>query len=121
VTDHELRRDVRLGVATQWTQSDPVAAAAWCLSAKEGGECLPAVISTWAAGDLMGASEWLAACPDVAGRDAAALRLIEPLLELDPSSALAWAKTLADANLRRFTEDRIAAVAEAEAEGGAVQ
>jgi hypothetical protein len=119
VADPELRRDVQLGLATQWTQSDPAAAAAWCLSSKEGGDCLPAVISTWAASDLMGASEWLAARPADAGRDAAALRLIEPLLELDPPSAQSWAKSLTDANLRRFTEARIAAIEEAES--GVVQ
>jgi hypothetical protein len=106
--DPELRHDMETGIMSQWANADPAAAAAWCDSRAGSADCLPAVISAWAASDLMGASEWLARRPADAGRDSSTLSLIEPLLELDPASALAWAKTLTNPGIRRSAEERIA-------------
>jgi len=108
--DPDLRHDMKVGIMSEWARTDPVAAAAWCDARTDGADCLPVLISAWAATDLMGASAWLAARPADAGRDSSTLSLIEPLLDAEPASALAWAQTLTDPGMRRSTEERIAAL-----------
>jgi hypothetical protein len=109
ISDPDIQHDARLAIVAQWGRQDAPAAAAWCLGETESAGLLPAVLQSWAAVDLMSASEWLAAQPTGPARDAAALALIEPLLELEPASALAWAHTLTDPEMRAATEQRIAA------------
>jgi hypothetical protein len=109
--DPELRRDMEQSIIAQWASADPTAAAAWCDSRPGAAESFPAVIAAWAASDPMAASEWLAARPADASRDSSTLSLIEPLLELDSTAALAWAQTLTDPAKRSSAEERIAALA----------
>lgn len=107
-TDPERRRDMELLITSEWGRTDPAAAAAWCLAQPDNSSLLSTVITAWSAADLQAASAWLNTQPAGPARDAAALSLIEPLMELEPASALAWAQSLTNPEFRRATEERIA-------------
>ena len=98
--------DAQRAVSVAWAQLDPRAAAEWMRSGNVGSGCLAAVVGTWAGSDLHAASVWMAGM-GAAASDEARLALIEPLLEVEPDSARAWAGTLADAEIRRLTLERI--------------
>ncbi len=100
--------DAQRAVSVAWAQLDPRAAAEWIMSRNVGSGCLAAVVGTWAGSDLHGASVWMAA-QGAEIPDEARLALIEPLIDVEPDSARSWAGSLADAEIRRLTLERIVA------------
>lgn len=98
--------DAQRAVSVAWAQLDPRAAAEWIMSRNVGSGCLAAVVGTWAGSDLHGASVWMAA-QGAEIPDEARLALIEPLIDVEPDSARSWAGSLADAEIRRLTLERI--------------
>lgn len=98
--------DAQRAVSVAWAQLDPQAAAEWMISGNVGSGCLASVVGTWAGSDLHAASVWMAA-QGVEIPDEARLALIEPLIDVEPDSARSWAGSLADAEIRRLTLERI--------------
>lgn len=104
--DADAVNDAQRAVGAAWAQLDAKAAAEWAISSQGEAGCLAAVVGTWAGSDLHAASVWMAG-QGTALPDAARLALIEPLIGIEPDSARGWAASLADAEVRRLTLERI--------------
>ena len=86
-------------VASQWTESDPQAAAEWANQLgqdKARKDAVAAVAQRWSKFDPMGASEWIGELPQGPARDAAANQLSQNIRATDPESAFVWASTIQD-------------------------
>jgi hypothetical protein len=92
-----------------WGAEDPGAAGQWLEhlhNEDEYQESVEYLVNAWKRHDLAGASEYVSELNHGPARDAAAVKLIEEVLETDPRSAVEWSASLADPKLRRRHLDR---------------
>ncbi len=83
----------------RWAESDPLSAIALA-TRQTGGETQQSAVAgameSWAKADSWGASQWLAAQPAGAMRDAGVAALARTIDDEEPDSAWRWAATIAD-------------------------
>lgn len=90
-------RELAGNVASEWSEFDPVSAAAWAQSLGSEGkaqqEAIRRVADHWVQQDPMAASQWIGTLPAGSMRDAAAERLVDHVASYDPAAAYQWALT----------------------------
>lgn len=90
-----------------WLQSNPAAASDWWLQRAPGPDTLVKIINVWAQEDPNAAGTWLSKQPPGPQSDTARMTFARQVGDLDPASALRWAETVTDPNLRESTIDHL--------------
>lgn len=103
-------RDQMDRVVSKWAKHDPLAAASFALAQKEAGVTagiaqnnnygLRSAMSTWVNQDAYAASAWVTNMEPGRARDIAADALAGAAMNLEPASALGWAMSIGDAEMR---------------------
>ena len=83
-----------------WLQSDPKQAAAWWIDHAPGSDTLVKIVNVWTQHDANAAGEWLRQQPADATSDAARMTFARQICEMDPESALRWAETITETEMR---------------------
>lgn len=88
-----------------WSRDDPKAVLEWAdqLTGKPKAEAYEEAMESWTREDPTAAGEYLATLPASAERDAAAGAFAERVSREDPETAMEWAGTIVDSNLRQET------------------
>ncbi|MCB1098641.1 MAG: hypothetical protein KDN22_23925 [Verrucomicrobiae bacterium] len=90
-------------VALEWARDDPPAAITWMDQFRDRDgydDCVEYVTTAWMQHDLASASAWLGTLPPGPARDAGVAELVEHVLDIDPTSALAWSATITNPGQR---------------------
>lgn len=90
-----------------WLQCDPAPAADWWTEHVPGPDTLVKIINVWAQLDPNAAGEWLGKQPAGPTSDTARMTFSRQVADLDPESALRWAETVSDSEMRDDTIDRV--------------
>ena len=103
-------RDQMDRVVRKWAEHDPLAAASFALAQKEAGVAayvsqdfnygLRSAMSEWVGQDAYAASAWVINMPPGRTRDIAADALAGAAMNLEPISALGWAMSISDPDMR---------------------
>jgi hypothetical protein len=100
-------------LVSEWAENDPVAAAAW-LSALPADD--PAIANTaaeiireWTRYDLTASAEWLNSLPDSPSLDRAVASYTYRAAEEDPATAMSWAESISNDEMRTRLMERVAA------------
>ena len=94
-------------VSATWAAVDPQRAADWASRLVEGPDragSVTTVVETWLqSGDLGEAAEWLNSQPSHPDFDQAVTKVAIATLQVDPETAMTWADSITDDNLRNTT------------------
>ncbi|MGK0189407.1 MAG: hypothetical protein ACI9R3_005224 [Verrucomicrobiales bacterium] len=98
-------------IASRWSASDPIEAAAWAMGLPEKGniqqDAIRDVADHWLRLDSIAASEWIVQLPEGGSRDAAAERVVDQINRSDPETAFAWATSIGDEGHRTDLMHRV--------------
>ena len=97
-------------VAERWAESDPQAVIDWASDLPETAQAgvYEEALDEWTERDPLAASEYLSKMPDSAAKNAAIEGFSTELAEEDGESAVTWAETITDPELRTRTLERVA-------------
>ena len=108
-----LKNDTLVSVVQRWAQRDPEGAAAW-IAQMSGGDLRTAslenLISLWMDRDRNTAGMWINSLPTGAESDPAKRTYAEKLAPIVPASAIEWALSIGDLDLRQQELENIAEV-----------
>ncbi|MGI9243776.1 MAG: sigma-70 family RNA polymerase sigma factor [Verrucomicrobiales bacterium] len=90
-----------------WLQQDPQPAAEWWVERAPGPDTLVKIINVWAQQDPNAAGRWLGEKPRGPASDAARMTFARQVADRDEESALVWADTVSDEEMREGTIDHI--------------
>lgn len=90
-------------VASTWARTDPTSALAWAgtLNGDASSQAVSSIVSTWAATNPAEAGNWLNSQADNANIDSLRRTYATTVAQSDPQGAIAWAKSISDANTQR--------------------
>ncbi|MGK0185013.1 MAG: hypothetical protein ACI9R3_000787 [Verrucomicrobiales bacterium] len=97
-------------VAERWAESDPQAVIDWASNLPESAQAgaFEEALDEWTEKDPVAASEYLAQMPDSAAKNSAIEGFATELADSDGESAVTWAQTITDTDLRDQTIQRVA-------------
>ena len=97
-------------VAERWAESDPQAVIDWASSLPESAQAgvWEEALDEWTEKDPLAASEYLAKMPDSAAKNSAIEGFATELSREDGESAVTWAQTITDPEMRTQTLERVA-------------
>ena len=90
-----------------WLQGDPASAAEWWVAHAPGADTLVKIINVWAQQDPNAAGIWLGGQTPGPASDAARMTFARQVADRDEESALRWAETVSDAQMRESTIDHV--------------
>jgi hypothetical protein len=98
------RAEAMQPLAEHWAQKAPVVAAAWVSALRNEPErnyAASGLMTGWMNADARAATEWVARLPKGSTRDAAIAAMVQtPVAQKDPATAVRWAASIQDLQLR---------------------
>ncbi len=105
----EARTALASALAERQARYDPEGAMQWAAQQPDDwrNDATHSAMQAWAVADAFAASEWLAAQPPGAARDAAVAGLVSQLTQTSPEDAIEWTKAFSDPKMQELRQTNI--------------